>query len=131
MRKGNVFTSVCQEFCPPAQCMLGYTPPPPGADTPRSRHPQANTLPGQTPPWADTPPADTLPGQTPPGQTPPWADTPHPMHTGIHPLAQCMLGYTHPCQVHAGIPPSTNGHGSGRYASYCNAFLSVNTLTMK
>ena len=37
--KGNIFTSVCQEFCPPGgggclpQCMLGYTPPPP------SRHP--------------------------------------------------------------------------------------------
>ena len=40
---------------------------------------------------------DPPPGQTPPGQTPPWADTP---------------------------PPKTgDGHCSGLYASYWNAFL--------
>ena len=51
--QGNIFTSVCQEFCSQGeggclpQCMLGYTPradtppdqTPPGADTPRTRHP--------------------------------------------------------------------------------------------
>ena len=35
---------------------------------------------------------------------------------GRHPPAQCMLGYTSPCQVHAGIHP-------GRYTSYWNSFL--------
>ena len=40
LRKSNVFTSVCQEFCPQG----------------RGVHPQADT-PGQTPPWqADNPP---------------------------------------------------------------------------
>ena len=54
MLLGNVFTSVCQQFCPrggrypPAKCMLEYTPP-------------------------------------------------YSVHAGIHtPPAQCMLGYTHP-----------------------------------
>ena len=43
LRKDNVFTSVCQEFCPQGrgclpQCIiLGYTAP--WADTPRGRHP--------------------------------------------------------------------------------------------
>ena len=51
-----------------------------------------------------------------------------PLHAGIHPLAdtpldrhppaQCMLGYTPPCPVHAGIW-STNRC----YASHWNAFL--------
>ena len=95
VRQGNIFTSVCQEFCPQGrclpQCMLGYTPPsrqttpspgrhPPQADTPSptlGRHPsQADTPspgihPWQTPPWADTPQADTPWSDTPPGQTHP------------------------------------------------------------
>ena len=49
----------------------------------------------------------------------PWADTPCPVHAGIHPPAQCMLGYTHhplpsacwdthtPWPVHAGIHTPT------------------------
>ena len=91
LRKGNVFTSVCLEFCPQRGV---YTP-------------QADT------PWTDTP----TPGQTPPPSLgrhhPPWADTPradtpHPMHAGIHtPPTQCMLGYgqqevgTHPTGMHS------------------------------
>ena len=59
LRKGNVFTPVCQSFCSLGgclpQCMLGYT------------HPLVDT------PWADTPGADA---------TPPWADTPHPPAEG-------------------------------------------------
>ena len=44
--------------------------------------------------------------------------------TGTHPPAQCMLGYT-PGQIPpwADIPHPPNGHWSGRYASYWNAFL--------
>ena len=58
----------------------------------------ADTPPGQTPLWADRhPQADT------PGQKPPWADTP---------------GQTRPQ-----ADTSSNGHCSGWYASYWNAFL--------
>ena len=46
--QGNIFTSVCQEFCPRGgvwclpQCMLGYTTPSPGR-YPLGRHPPADT----------------------------------------------------------------------------------------
>ena len=52
---------------------------------------------GQTPPWAETPPRHTLSQ----------ADTPWPVHAGIHPPAQCMLGYgqqaggMHPTGMHS------------------------------
>ena len=63
--QGNIFTSVCQEFCPRGEgvCLSACwdTPPPalpPGADTP----PAADPL-GSRPPRADTPRgADTPPG---------------------------------------------------------------------
>ena len=67
--------------------------------------------------------------------TPPrWADTPRPVHAGIHTYpAQCMLGYTHPHPVHAGIHPHPVHAGirstSGRHASYWNAFLLMLALT--
>ena len=72
-RKGNVFTSVCQEFCPRGKV---YTP------------------------WADTPQADTPPGQTPPRQTPPpQADTPH-RQTPPRQMATAADG-THPTGMHS------------------------------
>ena len=53
------------------------------------------------------------------------------MHAGIHPLgrhplgshppAQCMLGYTHPCRVHAGIDMATavdGTHPTGMYSCF-------------
>ena len=61
------------------------------------------------------------PGKTPspPGQTPRGR---HPLDR--HPRADTSPGQTPPCPVHAGIPPpSADGHCSGRYASYWNAFL--------
>ena len=74
--KGNVFTSVCQEFCPQGGCLPdtppGQTPPPDTplqADTPLGRHPTRQT----PPPQADTP----LPQQTATA-----ADGTHP--TGMH-----------------------------------------------
>ena len=63
---------------------------------------------------ADTPWADTPLGRHPSRQTPSWADTP----PGRHPPRQ-----TPPSQTPPGRPP--NGHCSGRYASYWNAFLFV------
>ena len=60
--QGNIFSIVCQEFCPQGrglpQCMLGYhTPwdqaPPPGADTPQD---QAPPLRAGTPHWDQHPP---------------------------------------------------------------------------
>ena len=100
--QGNIFSSVCKEFCSQwggggglPQCMLGYHTPgtrhplqqtSPGADTPRTRHHPSG--PG-TPPRADPPgaPRDQAPPQeqTPLEQTPPKADTPP---------EQCMLGDT-------------------------------------
>ena len=62
LRQGNVFTGVCQEFCPwgvSATCLGRQTP---GRHTPR-----------QTLPWADTP-AQCMLGYTPPSC---------PMHAGI------------------------------------------------
>ena len=76
------------------------------------RHPPGQTPPGQTPPWTDTP-HQTPTGQTPQGRHPP-ADTPCPVHAGIHT----------PFPVHTWIHPP-DGHCSGRYASYWNAFLFV------
>ena len=78
LRKGNVFTPVCDSVHKRRVVW---------ADTPQADTPSPS---GQTPPWADTPQADpTL------GQTPTWADFPQ------------------------------DGHCSGRYASYWNAFLLI------
>ena len=78
---------------------------PPWAETPWVDTPWADTPPGaqtRTPSWADIPWAceHTPWTDTPPGRQPVWADTP----LGRHPA----LG---------------DGHCSGRYASYWNAFL--------
>ena len=80
---------------------------------------------------ADTPLGrHTPPGRHPPGQTPPC-----PVHAGIYPLLSACWDTHTPlpsacwdtatCPVHAEIhaTPSPNGHCSGRYASYWNAFL--------
>ena len=88
--QGNIFRSVCQEFCPQKGCLvlgvfvcvcvvsqhaLRQT-------SPLGRHPL-----GQTPPWADTP------GQTPPWADTPWADTPWAdTSLGRHPLVRHPLG---------------------------------------
>ena len=63
LRKGNVFTPVCQSFC-----SQGSTPVHAGICHPQGRHlPWA--APWQTPPWADTP-RQTTPWAQPPGETP-------------------------------------------------------------
>ena len=64
LRKGNVFTSMCQEFC-----RLGGVHP----SMHLGRHPPRQT------PWADTPWAD------PPGRHLPWADPTRQTHPGRHP----------------------------------------------
>ena len=70
---------------------------PNGQTAPLGRHPPSRH-PRQTTLQADIPPWADPPADTPPVQPPPWADTP---------------GQTSP----------PNGHCSGRYASYLNAFL--------
>ena len=83
LRKGNVSTGVCQEFCPqwggsarhPLDRLGRHPPPPAGRHCPWADIPRADTHPGQKPPWADTPRSDTTP---PLGQTPYWAETPWP-----------------------------------------------------
>ena len=101
--QGNVFTSMCQQFCPQwgrSASGLGGDDPlgsrhspgqnPPGR--PLGRHPLCRHLPGQTPPWADTSPGQTAPwGDTPPGQTPPGQTPPGRHPTPIRrPLQSCL-----------------------------------------
>ena len=106
LRQGNIFTSVCPEFClqgrVSASVHAGIHPPdrhPPGQTSPWADTPSGQTPPGQTTPWADTPSpwADTplgrhhplgrhLPGQTSPGRHPPW-----PLQWTVHTLLECFL----------------------------------------
>ena len=97
LRKGNVFTSGCQEFCPWGWGVHSL------ADTPLG---QTHT-PRQTPPWVYTP------RHTPPRQTPP----------GIHPLGRHPQADTSWADPLLQTPHPSDGHCSGRYASYWNAFL--------
>ena len=118
LRKGNVFTSVCQEFCPgegggvvclgrhplgrhhlPGQPLLGRHPlrhprqTPPCADNPWTEPPPLV----RHPPGQYTPRAETLIGQTPPTlgrHPPPWAYNPHPGQTP--PWADTPLADTSP-----------------------------------
>ena len=90
LRKGNVFTSVCQEFCLRGGGGVhhhSWADTHPHRQTPHSwvDTPMQTPPPGQTPPWADPPPWQTPPRQTPTRQTPP-GQTPPP--TGRR-LLQC------------------------------------------
>ena len=95
--QGNIFSSVCQEFCSRGSASVHAGTPPPEADTPsKSRHPSRE----QTLPGAGTPPgAGTSPG----------AETPHP-----HPEQTRPLGADTPLHSACWEIRST----SGRYASY-------------
>ena len=78
MQKGNVFTSMCQEFCPQEGVYSSKN---------WDRHP-----PEQTPPWKDTPP----PGRHPSRQTSRWTDTPEantpqPLRRMVCILPECVL----------------------------------------
>ena len=97
LRQGNIFTSMCQEFCPRREggvCLSGCWDTPPWADTPPSKHPPRQTPPGQTPlgrqPPLCTPPRQTSPlGRPPPQQTATVSDGTHP--TGMH---SCCLFFS-------------------------------------
>ena len=90
--KGNVFTSVCQEFCP--QGGEVYTPARKTGKRPRA------DIPLGRPPWqADTPLGrHTSLGRHPFGQTPLWADTSLGRHW--HQTATAEDG-THPTGMHS------------------------------
>ena len=93
------------------QCMLGYHPP--GPDTPPTRH---------HPPGTDTPPTRHPPDETPPGSRPPW-EQPSPL--GADPPHQTPPPGADPPPREA---DSSIRSTSGRYASYWNAFLFVNSV---
>ena len=84
LRKGNVFTSMRQEFCPGgcvSQHALGQTPPCP---VHAGIHP-----PGRHPPWTDTPRTDTPPRQ--------------PVQQTVRMLLECILFEMmcdYPCLLH-------------------------------
>ena len=73
--KGNVFTSVCQEFCP-QQGPDTLTPSPDRL----GRHPLGRSLQADTPPRADPP--EQTPSPPTPAQTATAGDGTHP--TGMH-----------------------------------------------
>ena len=108
LRKGNLFTSVCQEFCPRRGCL---------PDTPRENTPMGRHAPRQTHPQADTSPGRHTPRQTPPGQK----DIPLGRHPGID------TPWADPQGRPSGkIPlPRADRYCSGWYTSYWNAFLSI------
>ena len=93
----------------------GQTPPrqtPPGQKSPRQKPPR-HTL-----PWADIPPGQTPPGRHPPMPSAFW-DTPHPVHAGIHPATQCMLGYTPPAQRMLGYGQQAGStHPTGMHSCF-------------
>ena len=114
LRKGNVFTSVCQELCP--QVGGGRCTPPGQTDI---HHPHLGRPSRQTPSWADTHSRQTsslVRHPPPPGQTlstswtdtqwadipqwadtPPWANTPppirRPLQRTVRILLECILVY--------------------------------------
>ena len=103
--QGNIFKSVCQEFCPQGglpQCMLGYHPPTEQAPPPGNRHPSGPGTPSEQapPPGPGTPWEQALPPGpgTPRDQAPPRAE-----HAGRYGQQAT----------------------SGRYASYWNAILLI------
>ena len=78
--KGNVFTSVCQEFCPWGRGVCQTLPPGQTRQTPPPRH-------------ADTPQADTPLGRHPQADTPLRVDTPldrQPLPPSRRPLQQTV-----------------------------------------
>ena len=119
--QGNIFTSVCQEFCPQGggrvsasvHAGVHHPNPPQGADPPDppgSRHPPGpGTPPEQTPPEPGTPRTRQ--------PLPPGADTPS--SGSRHPPGPCTPPRTADCSIRS---------TSGRYASYWNAFLSSNDI---
>ena len=122
LRKGNVFTPVCQPFCSRGgggclpHYMLGYTPPSAGTFS------QAGTPPRQVYPPAGTPPrAGTLSkAGTPPGQV---------HHPGqVHPPGR----YTPLGQIH---PPTTvtaadGTHPTGMLPCFTNIYLTTYRLCL-
>ena len=117
--QGNIFSSVCQEFCSrrgvyPIACW--DIPPRPGAETPLVRHPPlVRHLPGQTPSRTRSRPPRS---DTPLWSDTPWSDTPPDQEQT--PLVRHHL----PLVRHHGPRPGAEGYCCSRYASYWNAFLS-------
>ena len=94
LEQGNIFTSVCQEFCPQGVCHQ----PPPWADTPLGRHTPGQTPPRSRHPWGADPPP---PGQTLPSGSrqplSPRSRPPQAVHAGRYGQ---QAGGTHPTGMH-------------------------------
>ena len=123
--QGNIFRSVCQEFCPRGGSTWAGTPPlgrytprqvhhpdrytPQAGTPPRQVHPLAGTPPGRYTLWAVHPPAGIPQQVHPPGQVHlPWAGTPPGRYTlwAVHPQAGIPRQGHPPGQVPPGqVPP--------------------------
>ena len=105
LRQGNIFTSVCQEFCPRGKRLGVSTSVHAGIHNPLDRHP-----PGRHP------------GQTPPGQTPSLGRYHHQADTPAHTLHR---------QTPPGQTPPADSYCSGWYAFYWNTFLFVYKMSVR
>ena len=92
--QGNIFTSVCQEFCPRGRGYLTRHPPPDQAGTPLSPPPPGTRHPPPVP--GQEPPRD----QTPPQTRPPWNQTPPLQKQQTPEYGQRSAG-THPTGMHS------------------------------
>ena len=143
--QGNIFSSVCQEFCPQGglpQCMLGYHNPPdqvspPTRQTPVTSPPDQASPQDQTPPcWDQTAPCTVHAGRYdqqvghmhPTGMQScyrlqrSWGKVMFLQASVILLTGGCLVpGVSGPRGVPGGDP--RDGHCCGRYASYWNAFL--------
>ena len=112
MGQGNIFTSVCQEFCPQggrvsASVHAGIHPL--GADTPHQTPPPQTRPPGSRHPPDQTPREQTCPRTRPPQTRPPGADTPwtrHPLDQTPPPPQQTVpyslrVASMHPTGMHS------------------------------
>ena len=136
LRQGNIFTPVCHSVHRAGSASVHTHTPWAGTHTLVGTPPWAGTSPGQVhplgryTPLVGTPPAGQPLGQVhpPPASTPHWVGTTPQAGTPSCPWAGPPPKAGTPP---VGTPPPPNGHCSGRYAYYWNAFLCNGKISVK